>query len=335
MISKDPVDIIDIKSDAKGTALAQETRDGLHTKPASFHPLLLWDEQGLKNFEAVTYADQYYLTNCEIELLEKHSSEIAEVLEPNCVLVELGSGCLRKVKILLDALEKSEKRVDYYALDLDYSELERTLRDIRPQEFHFVRCHGLFGSYDDGLKWFTSSEISSKPRCIMSLGSTLGGFNRDEAAKFLSRFASLPAPHSSNIQSSLMLIGLDGCEDGDKVWTAYNDDEQRNERFIRNVLSHANRVLGKEVFYQDEWEHRGKWNDELKRHEQYLIPKKDVWCDGHCLKAGEKVFVIPSYKYGPEQRSKLWHDSGLQPLKEWSTKPHSYGLHLLAAAIPN
>jgi len=246
-----------------------------------------------------------------------------------------GYRCLRKVKILLDALEKSEKRVDYYALDLDYSELERTLRDIRPQEFHYVRCHGLFGSYDDGLKWFTSSEISSKPRCIMSLGSTLGGFNRDEAAKFLSRFASLPAPHSSNIQSSLMLIGLDGCEDGDKVWTAYNDDEQRNERFIRNVLSHANRVLGKEVFYQEEWEHRGKWNDELKRHEQYLIPKKDVWCDGHCLKAGEEVFVIPSYKYGPEQRSKLWHDSGLQQLKEWSTKPHSYGLHLLAAAIPN
>ncbi len=186
----------------------------------------------------------------------------------------------------------------------------------------------------------------------MSLGSTLGGFNRDEAAKFLSQFASLPAPHSSSVQSSLMLIGLDGCEDGDKVWTAYNDDEQRNERFIRNVLSHANRVLGKEVFRQGEWEHRGKWNDELKRHEQYLIPKKDVWCDGHCLQAGEEVFVIPSYKYGSEQRSKLWHDSGLRPLKEWTTKPHSYGLfpsrqatsqvltstpglHLLAAALPN
>lgn len=92
MISKDPIDIIEIKSDADEVVLGKETRDSLKAKPASFHPLLLWDEQGLKYFEAVTYAPEYYLTNCEIELLEKHSDEIAQALAPDSVLVELGSG---------------------------------------------------------------------------------------------------------------------------------------------------------------------------------------------------------------------------------------------------
>ncbi|KAK4938800.1 hypothetical protein LTR10_020807 [Elasticomyces elasticus] len=335
MISKNPIDIIEIKSDADEVVLGQETRNSLKSKSPSFHPLLLWDEQGLKYFEAITYAPEYYLTDCEIELLEKHSDEIAQALASDSVLVELGSGCLRKVKILLEAIERSKKHVDYYALDLDRSELERTLRDIKPEEFQYVRCHGLFGSYDDGLDWLRSSAMSSKPRCIMSLGSTLGGFDLPESAKFLSQFANLPGPPSSDGNSTLMLIGLDGCLDGKKVWSAYNDSEHRNERFIRNVMTHANRVLGQEIFRQEDWEHRGKWNAELKRHEQYLIPKKDVDFEGHCLRAGEEVFVVASQKYGAEERETLWQHSGLRPLKEWHTQSHGYGLHLMTATHPN
>jgi len=95
MISKDPIDIIEIKSDADEVVLGKETRKSLISDSPSFHPLLLWDEQGLKYFEAVTYASEYYLTNCEIELLKKYSDEIAQALAPNSVLVELGSGLER------------------------------------------------------------------------------------------------------------------------------------------------------------------------------------------------------------------------------------------------
>lgn len=54
--------------------------------------LLLWDEQGLRYFEDVTYSPSYYLTNEEIALLEKNKYKIAERIEPGSMLVELGSG---------------------------------------------------------------------------------------------------------------------------------------------------------------------------------------------------------------------------------------------------
>jgi L-histidine Nalpha-methyltransferase / hercynylcysteine S-oxide synthase len=49
-------------------------------------------EAGLKLFEEITYLDEYYLTNAEIEALESHAREIAQRLSEGSRLVELGSG---------------------------------------------------------------------------------------------------------------------------------------------------------------------------------------------------------------------------------------------------
>jgi L-histidine Nalpha-methyltransferase / hercynylcysteine S-oxide synthase len=49
-------------------------------------------EAGLKLFEEITYLDEYYLTNAEIEALTLHAKDIAERLPQGSRLVELGSG---------------------------------------------------------------------------------------------------------------------------------------------------------------------------------------------------------------------------------------------------
>lgn len=49
-------------------------------------------EKGLKLFEAITYLDEYYLTNAEIATLQTHANAIAARLPENARLVELGSG---------------------------------------------------------------------------------------------------------------------------------------------------------------------------------------------------------------------------------------------------
>ena len=74
--------------------------------------------------------------------------------------------------ILLRALEAAEKHVDYYALDLSLKELKRTLEQV--PVFNFVKCHGLHGTYDDGLDWLKLPENRYKPKCVMSLGSSIG-----------------------------------------------------------------------------------------------------------------------------------------------------------------
>lgn len=76
------------------------------------------------------------------------------------------------MSILLKALDEAGKTIDYYALDLSQKELERTLSDV--PVFNNVVCRGLLGTYDDGLEWIRSGVNASRPKCILSLGSSIG-----------------------------------------------------------------------------------------------------------------------------------------------------------------
>lgn len=109
-------DIVDIRKGGISMNLAKSIRKGLqhpkHGCSRSLPSLLLWDEQGLKHFEQVTYNQQYYLTNAEIDILEKHSRTIVDQIEPGTLLLELGSGALRKTEILLQAIEAQGKDFD-------------------------------------------------------------------------------------------------------------------------------------------------------------------------------------------------------------------------------
>jgi uncharacterized SAM-dependent methyltransferase len=120
----------------------------------------------------ITYLDEYYLTNDEIALLESHSAEIARYVPSGSMVIELGSGNLRKVNMILQALEKAKKNVDYYALDLSRKELERTLAQV--PAYRYVQCRGLLGTYDDGREWLKKPENASRRKCILSLGSSIG-----------------------------------------------------------------------------------------------------------------------------------------------------------------
>jgi uncharacterized SAM-dependent methyltransferase len=83
------------------------------------------------------------------------------------------------VKILLDALEVAGKEIDYYALDLSLKELERTLEKV--PTYKHIRLHGLHGTYEDGLSWLKSTEVVSRPKCIITLGSSIGDLSWPES----------------------------------------------------------------------------------------------------------------------------------------------------------
>ena len=90
--------IIDIRQNGGGLApLIPQIRSGLNVRDGEekkLPTLLLYDEDGLKLFEKITYLEEYYPTGQEIEVLEAYADRIADrvALEPNSMLVELGSG---------------------------------------------------------------------------------------------------------------------------------------------------------------------------------------------------------------------------------------------------
>jgi L-histidine Nalpha-methyltransferase / hercynylcysteine S-oxide synthase len=107
--------------------------------------------------------------------------------------------------------------VIYYALDLMESELQRTLAQV-PQ-YEYVKCLGLLGTYDDGFTWLRKPQNVDKRKTILSLGSSIGNFTREEAVEFVKQIFSALGPDDK------ALIGIDACRDPDRVYRAYNDVE--------------------------------------------------------------------------------------------------------------
>ncbi|KAI9372210.1 histidine-specific methyltransferase [Aspergillus egyptiacus] len=302
--------IIDIRSDKKDLELRESLQESIHNDSAALPDLLLWDEKGLKYFEEVTYCSSYYLTREEIGLLEKYRFQIAERIPPGCMLVELGSGNLRKTKILLDALEEIGRSVDYFALDVSYPELQRTLRPVAASAYKHIRCFGLLGTYDDGRRWLQHPDLRLRPKAILYLGSTLGNFEKPDAAEFLASFA---------LTNCAFLLGLDGCKDERQVLQAYNDPEGINHRFVKNGLVRANNILEHEAFDLDIWDVTGIWDGGKGAHCQYYYPREDVSLDGTRIPAGKKLLAVKSHKYDSEDRRSLCQRAGLHVLDAWAS----------------
>jgi EasF-like predicted methyltransferase len=212
---------------------------------------------------------------------------------------------LRKINILLKACERAGKAIEYFALDLSLSELERTFSEIPVNEFRHVKFSALHGTYDDGLAWLSRTVSPTTPTCILTLGSSIGNFSREEAARFLQGFANVLSP------ADLLLVGLDACQAPERVYRAYNDSQGLTHRFYRNGLDHANKLLGDEAFKQEDWDVVGQYNEVEGRHEAFYQALGDVSVAKTTFKKGDKLKLEEAYKYSTNQSDKLWHAAGL------------------------
>lgn len=226
------------------------------------------------------------------------------------------------MKILLDALDAAQKKVSYYALDLMRSELERTLAAVPEGTFKHVQCFGLHGTYDDGLEWLQRKENVCRPKVVLSLGSSIGNFTRDEAVGFVKQFADILSP------SDRLLFGVDACQEPEKVYKAYNDSEGVTDQFTLNGLNHANKLLGHTAFNLADWDAIGHYDEEDGRHQAFVSPKKDCTIEGVHVHAGEKIRIEESYKYSPAQAQKLWQASNVIEGASWTNHSGSYSKFL-------
>lgn len=90
-----PKNIIDIRRETDERSIRDDILKGLRKEDGEekrLPTLLLYDEAGLKLFEQLTYLEEYYLTNAEIDVLEDSADSIAQRIQPGSIIVELGSG---------------------------------------------------------------------------------------------------------------------------------------------------------------------------------------------------------------------------------------------------
>ncbi|KAH9974228.1 histidine-specific methyltransferase [Russula compacta] len=317
--------IIDVRLNNKASNGAFNIRDEIieglsHPVDQKNLPsLLLWDEEGLLLYDKVTTTtDEYYPFAAEENILRRHADDIIKIMQGRhqsedyhpleSVVVELGSGALRKTSHILSAFSKtvppqaSHAPIIYYALDLERRELERTLDELAASpvglEMHGkINTFGLWGTYEGGLKFIGEGGLRGRE----AVPTAAIRAQCDEATTKLSSPPStqdrriLETPlHLLFLGSSLgnfsrgddatflrslplrvgkgdtLLIGLDHTMDAAKVQLAYNDPAGINRRFVLNGLKAAGRVLGDEsLFAPDKWDHGGRFNAHERRHEAF------------------------------------------------------------------
>ncbi|MEG1452680.1 L-histidine N(alpha)-methyltransferase [Brevundimonas sp.] len=266
--------------------------EGLSASPKSLSPKWFYDAEGSRLFEQITRLEEYYPTRQETALLRQTIPFWLDLIGPEAVLVELGSGASEKTRILLDAIAGLAA---YVPLDISETALQAAASALRADYPHLdIRpVPGDFETLPD-----LPDDLPSGRRIGFFPGSTIGNLDRDAAIKLLA------ASRRMLGRNSLFILGVDLIKDRETLEAAYDDAQGVTSAFNMNLLHRANRELGTD-FDTNSFRHRAIWNEAEARIEMHLESLRDqtIKLDGHRFRfrAGETLHTENSRKFDRER----------------------------------
>ncbi len=309
---------VDIRSD-----FAEAVLSGLRKTPKCLPSRFFYDARGSELFERITELEEYYPTNAEIALLERHASEIAALAGPNVSLVEFGSGSSRKTDRLIEELALIDS---YVPIDISDAALAGAVSRLR-RRFPNLRVVPVHGDFNGELTLPKSARTQKKLGFFP--GSTIGNFSRSEARVFLQNCRSLLGANCA------FVVGVDLKKDPSTLLPAYNDREGMTAAFNLNLLVRINRELGGS-FDLDAFAHEAVYNAEEGRIEMHIRSLADqsaeILGEPIFFADGEIIHTENSHKYSVPEFQALARSAGWRPLKVWTGPDELFSMHYLIPA---
>lgn len=280
---------------------ARAVRAGLSEFPPTLPCRFLYDRRGSQLFDRICELPEYYPTRIELQILERHIGEIAAFAGAGCLLAELGSGSSTKTRLLLDHLVQPEA---YVPIDISRSQLEQSAAALL-RDYPSLDVRPLCADYARELI-LPRSEAGGRTTLFYP-GSTIGNFERDEAAGFLEHIAGWCRP------GDRLVVGVDLVKDVRILEAAYNDRAGVTAAFNLNLLVRANRELGTN-FDVGHFRHQAIWDAFHQRIEMRLISTRDqsvqLGDDEFNFAAGEFIRTEYSHKYHADDFAQLAGKAG-------------------------
>ncbi len=212
---------------------ARDVRAGLtRTEQKTLPCRYLYDEVGSALFDAITCLPEYGLTRADTRILQAHAGDLVEMLPPNVVVAELGSGSGAKTRPVLEQIHRRQVAV-YYPIDLSQTALAHcavelgTTAAVLPVE----------ASYLDGLRRVAERRAPGQTLLVLFLGSTIGNFEPEAAIDFLLAIRLVLHP------GDVLLLGTDLVKPVEQMIAAYDDAAGVTAAFNLNLLARINREL--------------------------------------------------------------------------------------------
>lgn len=245
------------------TIFERDILKGLNAQPKQLSSKYFYDEKGSEIFQEIMQMKSYYLPSCETEILTEKSQEIIFLL-PNTTydVVELGAGDGTKTAIFLDALLKSEKKVNYLPLDIS-PEILQVNQKLLSKKFPQLNILPIAGDYFETLEKINPRK---NPKIVLFLGSNIGNFEGEKAVEFL-QFV-----RQYLDEGDLFLLGADLKKHPQTILKAYDDPEGITKRFNLNLLQRINRELGGN-FIPENFDHYASYDPLSGTTKSFLISK--------------------------------------------------------------
>ncbi|MEK6151879.1 L-histidine N(alpha)-methyltransferase [Flavobacteriaceae bacterium 3-367] len=301
----------------------EEVFQGLSEYPKHLSSKYFYDERGDKLFQDIMDMPEYYLTDCEFEILSTYKEEIARLFSAGTEefnLVELGAGDGKKTKILLRYF--SEQRINFTYLPIDISQnaldqLEKSVGEELPK----VPVQTQQGTYFETLE--SINRLDHTKKVILFLGSNIGNLLHPQAIEFLKHIQELMQA------GDLLFIGFDQKKHPQTILDAYNDAAGITEAFNKNVLARINKELDGN-FDLDKFLHWEVYDPETGTAKSYLVAKESQTVRIEKLqltvtfKPWETIHTEISQKYDNETVCWLAEKAGLQVETEFGDPQNQY-----------
>ena len=283
------------------------------TIPSKYH----YNLQGSKYFEKITQQKEYYPTRKEKEILKNISKEIPKLFKGKLSYIELGSGAIDKIKLLIN------KDVKYYVpLDISLDYVRKSVKKLKKQ-YPKIKIKPKKIDYS---KQFKIPNLKETTKVYFFLGSSIGNFYNKEEIKFLKKL------RKSISKNNYLFIGVDLIKNKTTLDKAYNDKNGYTAKFSLNLINIINRTQKTNLNIKDFYYH-GFYNTKLKCIQGYLVSKvKQNFKIGNkrfFLKKSERILVEISNKFTVKSFTRLASHTGWTTERIWLDNQKYYSLFLL------
>lgn len=291
-------------------SVAEAVKEGLTQKEKSLPSWLFYDSEGDRLFQEIMNMPEYYLTNCEYDIFQKHKDDILSIISLDSAgfnLIEFGAGDGMKTEILLKHFVAQNVTFNYKPVDISENVLnllqERMRKSIPDLDIEPINKE-YFSALD------SLNEARKNPMVVLFMGGNIGNFVLDDAQSFVNQIA------NKLRTGDRIIMGFDMKKDPEMIRSAYNDKQGITRQFNMNLLTRLNNELDAD-FDLEQFKHYPSYDPQTGTTKSFLISQKkqtvnlkDIDTTIH-FKAWEHIHVEVSQKFDEEMIENMATEAGL------------------------
>lgn len=306
-----------------GISFRADVQAGLSSPRKTLPARWRFDAAGMQAFDALCAAPEYYLARTEQALLNAHLAEMAVVVGPDPVLIEIGPPAAIQSDLLIAAMQPHL----YLNVGVDAA-AARVAASRLAGVFPALHIAGMLADPAKGLDLPKFAGVPIRRKVAYLSAVAAGAYARDDLSDVLRGARGMVGAGGA------LIVCIDLQKSRQRLEAAGNDAQGLAAQLNRNLLYRINRELGGD-FQPARFSHVAVHNEKLGCTGFYLESEfaqiANVAGQRYHFEAGEVMLTGIASQSGIGEFEKMAADAGFAVQKLWSDSDNRIGAGLMVA----